>query len=97
MTETPPPDDDSTTHTSDYFQQEYHVSAAEAGEFLVAIGECLQAGDDVTLSGDDWDLEFPYREPVELEVEHVGGDDPELEIEIELSGADGSDSPPTFG
>jgi amphi-Trp domain-containing protein len=97
MTETPAPDDDSTTRTGDYLQQEYHVSAAEAGEFLIAIGECLQAGDDVTLSGDDWDLEFAYREPVELEVEHVGGADPELEIELELSAADGSDSPPKLG
>ena len=97
MTETPTPDDDSTTRTGDYFQQESHVSAAEAGEFLIAVGECLQAGEDVSLSGDDWDLEFAYRDPVELEVEHVGGDDAELEIELELSAADGSDSPPSLG
>lgn len=97
MTETPTPDDDSTIHTGDYFQQEYHVSAAEAGEFLIAVGECLQAGDDVSLSGDDWDLEFAYRDAVELEVEHVGGSDPELEIELELSAADDDGSPPTLG
>ena len=97
MTETPTPDDDSTIRTDDYFQQEYHVSAAEAGEFLIAVGECLQAGDDVSLSGDDWDLEFAYRDAVELEVEHVGGDDPELELELELSAAGDDDSPPTLG
>jgi amphi-Trp domain-containing protein len=97
MTETPTPDDDSTIRTGDYFQQEYHVSAAEAGEFLIAVGECLQAGDDVSLSGDDWDLEFAYRDAVELEVEHVGGSDPELEIELELSAADDDGSPPTLG
>jgi amphi-Trp domain-containing protein len=97
MTETPTPDDDSTIHTDDYFQQEYHVSAAEAGEFLIAVGECLQAGDDVSLSGDDWELEFAYRDAVELEVEHVGGTDPELEIELELSAAGDDDSPPTLG
>jgi amphi-Trp domain-containing protein len=96
MTETPAPDD-STTRTGDYFQQEYHISAAEAGDFLIAVGECLQAGDDVTLSGDGWDIEFAYRDPVELEVEHVGGTEPELEIELELSAADGSDSPPKLG
>lgn len=97
MAEAPTSDDDSATRTGDHFQQEYYVSAAEAGEFLVAIGECLQAGDDVALSGDDWDLAFTYREPVELAVEHVDGDDPELEIELELSAAAGGDSPPTFG
>lgn len=96
MTETPA-DDDSTIRTGDHFEQEYHVTAAEAGEFLIAVGECLRAGDDVSLSGDDWTLEFAYRDSVELWVEHVGGDDPELELELELSAADGSDSPPSLG
>jgi amphi-Trp domain-containing protein len=97
MTETPTSDDSSATRTGDYFQQEYHVSAVEAGEFLIAIGECLQAGDDVTLSGDDWEIEFAYRDQVELEVEHVGGAEPELEIELELSAADDGGSPPRLG
>jgi len=51
----------------------------------------------VSLSGDDWTLEFAYRDSVELWVEHAGGDDPELELELELSAADGSDSPPSLG
>jgi amphi-Trp domain-containing protein len=96
MPETPTPDD-STTRPGDHFQQTYHVSAAEAGDFLIAIGERLQAGDDVTISGDDWELDFAYREPVELEVEHAGGTDPELEIELELSAAADGDAPPSIG
>jgi len=87
----------SVTSTGDYFEQEYHVTAAEAGEFLIAIGECLQAGEDVSLSGDGWDLEFAYNDTVELEIEHASGADAELEIEVELSAADGSDSPPSLG
>jgi len=87
----------SVTGTDDYTQAEYELSAAEAGEFLIELGERLQAGDDVTLSGDGWDLEFAYDDAVELEIEHVSGADAELEIEVELSAADGSDSPPTLG
>ncbi|AZH24149.1 amphi-Trp domain-containing protein [Haloplanus aerogenes] len=97
MPESPTPDDDRTTISDEDFAEEYHVSAAEAGKFLTAVGERLQAGDDVTLSGDDWELDFAYREPVELEVEHVGGADPELEIELELSAAGDSDSTPNIG
>jgi len=92
-----PSDETRTTSTDDYTQTEYALSAAEAGEFLVELGELLQAGEDVTLSGDGWELEFAYHDTVELEVEHVGGDDAELEIEIELSAASGDESPPSLG
>ncbi|WP_299330637.1 amphi-Trp domain-containing protein [Haloplanus sp.] len=92
-----PTDDPTGTVTNDYFEQEYEVSAAEAGEFLAELGEQLQSGDgDVTVSGDDWDLPFTYREPVELEFEFTGGHDSELEIEVELSTA-GDESPPSLG
>ncbi|MFB6103120.1 MAG: amphi-Trp domain-containing protein, partial [Haloplanus sp.] len=80
----------------DSVQEEYHVSAADAGAFLIDLEECLQAGDDVTLSSTDWELPFAYRDPVELEIEYVGGPDAELEIEIELSGGDGGESPPSL-
>lgn len=92
-----PTDTPTGTVNDDYFEQEYEVSAAEAGEFLVELGEQLQSGDgDVTISGDDWDLPFAYREPVELEIEFTGGHDSELEIEVELSAA-GDESPPSLG
>jgi len=94
-----PTDDGETTGTvtDDYFEQEYAVSAATAGEFLVELGEQLQSGDgDVTITGDDWDLPFAYGEPVELEIEFVGGPESELEIELELSAA-GGESPPSLG
>jgi amphi-Trp domain-containing protein len=94
-----PSDDDDPTKTvaDDYFEQTYAVSASEAGAFLTDLGELLQAGEDVTLDGDGWELPFAYREPVELEIEYVGGDDPELEIEIELSSDGGGEVPPSLG
>jgi amphi-Trp domain-containing protein len=90
-----PDDGASGTDADDYFEREYAVSASEAGAFLLDLAELLQAGRDVALDGEDWDLSFAYREPVELEIEYVGGDDPELEIELELSG--GGERPPSIG
>ncbi|MFD1632755.1 amphi-Trp domain-containing protein [Haloplanus ruber] len=89
---------DDTDHddavTDDFFTREYGVSAAHAGEFLVELGEQLQSGDgDVTISGDDWEIPFTYGEPVELEIEFVGGADAELEIEVELSAARDGEMP----
>ena len=92
-----PDDDPSGTDAADDFEREYEVSASEAGAFLMDLAELLQAGRDVALDGDDWDLTFAYREPVELEIEYVGGDDPELEIELELSGDGGGERPPSIG
>lgn len=42
--------------------------------------------DELTVIGDDWELPFAFGQPVELEVEYEGVDDPELEIEITLPG-----------
>ena len=68
------------------FEQEYRLSAAEAGEFLVKLGEQLQSGDELTLRTDEWELPFPFGEPVELEVDYEGVGEPELEIEVEIPG-----------
>ena len=94
------PTDDATdsTELGDYFEEEYDVTAAVAGEFLVDLGEQLQSGEgSVTLSGGRWDLDFAYGDAVELEVEYVDGPDGELEIEVELSPAGDDESPPSLG
>ena len=74
------------TVTDGYFEKEYHVSAADAGEFLIELGEQLTDGDEVTITGDGYELPFAFAEPVELEIEFEGGGEPELEIEVELDG-----------
>lgn len=68
------------------FEQSYRLDAAEAGRFLVDVGEQLQAADELTLTTDEWELPFAVGEPVTLEVDFDGVDDPELEIEVELPG-----------
>jgi amphi-Trp domain-containing protein len=75
------------------FEQEYRVSAAEAGAFLVKLGEQLQSGDELTLRTDEWELPFAFGEPVELEIEYEGLGEPELEIEIEIPGQTDEDAP----
>ncbi|OYR41490.1 MULTISPECIES: amphi-Trp domain-containing protein [unclassified Halorubrum] len=68
------------------FEQEYRLSAAEAGRFLVKVGEQLQESDELTITGDEWELPFSFGEPVELEVEYEGYGEQELEIEVEIPG-----------
>jgi amphi-Trp domain-containing protein len=68
------------------YEETFRLDAAEAGKFLVDVGEQLQETDELTLTTDEWELPFAFGEPVELEVEFEGVDDPELEIELELPG-----------
>ena len=85
-------EEESTAETvSEYFETEYDIDAAAAGEFLIALGETLQDDDAVTISGDDWDISFAFEEPVELE------DGDELEIELELDGHVAGDDADTSG
>ena len=75
------------------FEQEYRLDASEAGEFLIAIGEQLRDGDELTIVDDEWELPFAFGEPVELEVDFEGMGEPELEIEIELPGRTDEQAP----
>jgi len=75
------------------FEQEYRLDASEAGEFLIAIGEQLRDGDELTIVDDEWELPFAFGEPVELEVDFDGMGDPSLEIEIELPGRTDESAP----
>ncbi|MFB6267060.1 MAG: amphi-Trp domain-containing protein [Halodesulfurarchaeum sp.] len=74
------------TITSGYFEEELYVSAADAGAFLIDLGEQLQGADELTISGEDWEIPFAFGEPVNLDIEFEGDGEPELEIEVELSG-----------
>ena len=75
-----------TVRTGRNFEQTYRLSAAEAGEFLIAVGEQLRDSDEITITDEEWELPFAFGEPVEVEVDFEGMDDPELELEIELPG-----------
>jgi amphi-Trp domain-containing protein len=83
----PDADDDRTRIRSGRdFEREYRLDAAEAGRFLIDLGEQLRDGDELTITADEWELPFAFGEPVELEIDFEGVDDPELEIELELPG-----------
>lgn len=79
-------EDKTTIEQGRNFEQEYRLSATEAGEFLVELGTQLRDGDELTVEGDEWELPFAFGEPVTLELDFEGVDDPELEFEIELPG-----------
>jgi amphi-Trp domain-containing protein len=68
------------------FEEEYRLSANEAGAFLVNLGEQLQDGDELRIVEDEWELPFVFGEPIDMEIDFDGVGEPELEIEIELPG-----------
>lgn len=74
------------TITDGYFEEEYYISASDAGEFLIELGEQFTEKDEIKLTGDEWELPFAFGEPVKLDIEFEGDGEPELEIEVELSG-----------
>jgi len=82
-----------TTVTDGYFEEEYAVTATQAGKFLTTLGEQLSESDELTISGDDWELPFAFGDTVTLEIEYEGDGDPELEIEVELSGRRDEETP----
>ncbi|MFC7071716.1 amphi-Trp domain-containing protein [Halovenus rubra] len=79
-------DDRTTIRSGRDFNQEYRLDAEATGEFLVELGEQLQSDDELTLTTDEWELPFEFGEPIELEIDYEGVDEPELEIELELPG-----------
>ena len=75
------------------FETEYRLTAAEAGRFLVEVGEQLQEGDELTITGDEWTLPFAFGEPVELEIDYEGYGERELQIEVEIPGTTDETAP----
>lgn len=88
MPEVPAEEEEPTieTITDGYFEEEYYISAEDAGEFLIELGEQFEEGDEIRVTGDEWELPFAFGEPVKLDIEFEGDGEPELEIEVELSG-----------
>ena len=99
MSDAPSADDDATEAERTViregrdFEREYRLDASDAGAFLVALGEQLRDGDELTVVDDEWELPFAFGEPVELEIDFEGVGESELEIEIEIPGRTGDDAP----
>lgn len=79
--------------TEGYFEEEIYVDAETAGAFLVELGQKIQESDEITIRGGDWKIPFAFREPLELDIEFEGSQ-PELEIEVEMTGRLETDEAP---
>ena len=80
------PNDRTVIRSGREFEREYRLSADEAGQFLIDLGEQLRDGDELRIVEEEWELPFAFGEPVELEIDYDGVGDPELEVELELPG-----------
>ncbi|MXV64343.1 amphi-Trp domain-containing protein [Natronorubrum sp. JWXQ-INN-674] len=89
----PDTDERTTIRPGRNFEREYRLDASDAGEFLIALGKQLRDGDELTISDDEWTLPFAFGEPIELEIDFDGVDEPELEIELELPGRTDDSAP----
>lgn len=54
--------------------------------YAESLAEQFKSEDEITITGDDWELPFAFGEPVKLDIEFEGDGEPELEIEVELLG-----------
>jgi amphi-Trp domain-containing protein len=77
--------EDRTVITDGYFEREVNLSRAATATFLRELANQVEAGSDLTISSDDWEIPFGYREPIEVEVEFASNRTKELEIEVEFT------------
>jgi amphi-Trp domain-containing protein len=75
------------TVTSGFFEREVHLSREETAAFLRHLADGIEADTRITVSGEDWEIPFSYREPIEVEVEFSKQREGELEIEVEFTEA----------
>jgi len=72
--------------TEGNLEHEVYLNREQMADFLIALGEQMKKGDEVTVKTADWEIPFRFREPIELEIDFEGYGEKELEIEIEFKG-----------
>ncbi|MFW6196544.1 MAG: amphi-Trp domain-containing protein [Thermoplasmatota archaeon] len=72
--------------TSGDMEHEVYLNSDQIADFLISLGEQMKKGDEVTVTTDEWEIPFKFREPIELEIEYEGYGEKELEIELEFKG-----------
>ena len=77
--------------TDGYFEREVDFSRESTARFLRELADQIDDGTELTISGNDWQIPFEYREPIEVEVELTSHHEKELEIEIEFEESRGKD------
>lgn len=81
-----------TVVTSGYFEREVRLSTSATATFLRDLAGQIEDGNDLTISSDDWEIPFRFREPIEVEIEFIGDGKRELEIELEFDWRDDDES-----
>jgi amphi-Trp domain-containing protein len=74
-----------TTITDGFFEREVYLSGEETATFLRELADAVEDDTRLTISSDEWEIPFEYREPIEVEVEFTRGREHELEIEVEFT------------
>lgn len=80
-----------TTVTDGFFEREIHLSREATAAFLRELADQIETDTSLTLSSQEWEIPFEYREPIEVEVEFAGGREAELEVEVEFTEPRGRD------
>jgi len=75
---------DRTVVTEGYFEREVRLSSAQTAALLRELADQVEAGDELTVSSEDWEIPFRFADPIEVEVEFIGDGTRELEIELEF-------------
>lgn len=77
--------------TDGYFEREVRLDRSATATFLRELADQIDAGNELNISSDEWEIPFQYDDPVEIEVEFIGEHERELEIELEFEWADTGD------
>jgi amphi-Trp domain-containing protein len=85
-------EDRTTIRSGREFERESRLDAAEAGAFLIELGEQLR-DDELALTAEEWELPSAFGAPVQVERDYDGVGEPELEVELELPGRTDATAP----
>jgi amphi-Trp domain-containing protein len=89
MVELPNTDtNEQTVVTEGYFEREVRLSAADTATLLRDLADQIEGSDELTISSEEWEIPFSFREPIEVEVEFIGDGKRELELELEFEWRD---------
>lgn len=72
------------TITDGFFEREVYLSGSQTATILRTIADALDQGNELLISGDNWEIPFEYDEPVEVEIEFSSHSGRELELELEF-------------
>lgn len=75
---------DTTTITDGFFEREVYLSGGDTAAFLRTLADAIEDGNELLVSGDDWEIPFTFAEPIEVEIEFSNRSERELEIELEF-------------